>query len=342
MLPCCEGSTSSPRIISGQFKEPVSGPVISAHSRVLADASALRERWPIQSYPFKPHLHNRLVAGVASGVLRLRTRKLERLIFTATTGRSGTQTLARIFAAIPECRATHEPHPMMNGAVLQAASHGDSALVDRVYRQIKSINILRQAAGRRYYLEANHLFIKTFARHAINDFGERLAVVHLVRPAVEVATSIYCLQDFPGTERGNYWWLDYQAPSNLLPIKEILDTDPEFSHPFYKALWYWYEIEARIADWHARVPTLRMVRFETQWLNQLPRVLGLLEAVGVEYPRAAIEAVVGLKENRKEHQKLVVALPDPLADQMDSRFRALLGRLRYRSVHPDASAPRSV
>jgi hypothetical protein len=285
------------------------------------------ERWPMAPYAFSPFKHNRVVAALALRILELRTRGLEKLIFTATTGRSGTLTLARLFSAVPDCIAVHEGHPIMHGPVLRAASFGDTALVNRVYRQIKSVNILRAAAGHRYYLEANHLFIKTFIQNAVQDFGERMVVIHLVRPAVEVATSIYCLNDCPGTERGNYWWLDYRAPNNLLPMADILESTGAFSHPFYKALWYWHEVEARIAAWRARMPTLKFVRFETHWFNDLNKVSALLDELGIRYASPPIKAVIGAREHIKEHQKLLVPLPAELAREMASRFEELLGRL---------------
>jgi hypothetical protein len=263
------------------------------------------ESWPASSYEFKPLKHNPLVAGLALQLLKFRTRRLERVIFTATTGRSGTLTLSRLFSAVRGCI-------------------GDAALVDRVYRQIKAVNIRRAAAGYRYYLEANHLFVKTFIQNAVVDFGARLAVVHLVRPAVEVATSIYCLGNFPGTERGNFWWLDYRAPSNIISMAELLERDPEFSHPFYKGLWYWHEIEARIAAWRAAKPSLKVVRFETHWFNDLQKVCELLDSLGIQYQGPAIEGMIGTREHTKADQKPDAPLPAPVAEQMALRFLEVL------------------
>jgi hypothetical protein len=306
---------------------PVKDDDSSPAGELRRNSTTPTERWPLTSYPFKPLKHNRIVGGLALHLLELRNRKLEKLIFTATTGRSGTLTLSKVFSAVPGCASVHEAHPVMNGSVLRAASYGDTALVDRVYHQVKAVNILRAAVGHRYYVEANHLFIKAFAQHAVDDFGERLAVIHLVRPAVEVATSICGLQDHPGTERGNYWWLDYKAPSNMIPMAKILDSDPEFSHPFYKALWYWHEIEARIAAFHARIPTLKIVRFETRWLNDLPRICLLLDELGIEYERSPIERMIGTREHTKESQKIGTALPAGKGAQMASRFEELLAIL---------------
>jgi len=278
----------------------------------------------MSSFNFNPLKHNPLVAAIARPALWLRTRELEKVIFTATTGRSGTLALAKLFAAVPDCIALHEAHPVMNGAVLDAANSGNTALSDRVYQQIKAINIRRSAMGHRYYMEANHLFIKSFVRQAIEDFGARLGVIHLVRPAVEVATSIYRLQDYPGTERGNFWWLNYRAPANLIQIAEVLDSDGEFSHPYYKALWYWHEVESRIAALRAQAPQLNMVRFETGWLNDPERVYGLLDELGCEYDKDKIAPMVGVHAHEKEDEKTGPTLAIDDCRAMLARIRDLL------------------
>jgi hypothetical protein len=261
----------------------------------------------------------------------VRSRAVERLIFTATTGRSGTLTLTRIFAGIPGCRALHEPYPVMNYEVLKAASYGDSEALKRFYRD-KSINILRAAAGYRYYLEANHLFIKTFIEHAARDFGNRLAVIHLIRPPLEVAMSIYRLQRPPGTESGDNWWLDYRAPLNRIRIADALDAG-EFSHPFFKGLWYWFEIETRVQEWRQRLPAIPFVRFETDWFNDSQRLLALAIELGITADRRQIDALVAVKEHTREHLKLIAPLQPDEAQGMFERFVALLRRRC-----PDAAA----
>ena len=299
----------------------------------IGTATPLRpERWPLLPYPFEPIKHSRVVAGLALQLLRLRTRGLEKLIFTATTGRTGTLTLTKLFAGVPGCRAVHEAHPIMNGSVLHAASYGDTALADRVYRRVKSVNIRRAAVGHRYYFEANHLFIKTFANNVLADFGRRVVVVHLVRPTVDVARSIYQLRDYPGTERGNYWWLDYKAPTNRLAMADTLESDPEFSHPFYKALWYWHEVEARIADWRARMPAVTVVDFETKWLNDLGRVCSLLDQLGLQYDTARLATLIGTREHTKDWQKIDDPLPAQEAEQKAERFRQLLEKLARQPI----------
>jgi hypothetical protein len=265
-------------------------------------------------------------AFLADCYFKLRTSGLKKVIFTATTGRSGTLTLARLFSAVPGCLSLHEPYPIMNAEILQAASFGDFATSEQVYRRIKSINIRRASVGHRYYFEANHLFIKTFIEHAAQDFGDRLEVIHLVRPPIEVAMSIYRLSDYPGTEMGNRWWLDFRAPLNRIQIADVLDRDDEFSHPFYKALWYWFEIEARVQEWQARLPNVPFHRFETEWLNDRQRIFELMDKLKMPYVASDLAPHVGTKEHARDHHKQVAAIPPDQAQRMLERFKELLAQ----------------
>ena len=268
--------------------------------------------------------HNDVTAYLARKYFDYRARNLEKLIFTATTGRSGTLSLARIFSAIPGCLSLHEPDPIMNGKALEAASYGAVNYVNRIYRVRKSVVIRRNAVGYRYYLESNHQFIKTFAQQVVDDFKDRVHVIHLVRSPLEVAMSIYRLQDYPGTEVGNFWWLDYRAPLNHIKIADLLDSHREFSHPFYKALWYWFEIEERIASWRKSMPSVPFVRFETNWFDKTERIFELLNRLKIDYEKPAIEAMTGTKEHSREQHKILPPLAQRDAERMLSLFEEAL------------------
>jgi hypothetical protein len=257
-------------------------------------------------------------------VLAQRTRNLERVVFTATTGRSGTLALAKLLAKVPGCVSLHEPYPIMNDEILKATSYADEAAADWMYRRVKSVNILRASAGRRYYVEANHLFVKTFLRQAVEEFKDRLAVVHLVRSPIDVAMSLYCLDELPGTEIAKTWWLDHRAPTNVIQISQLLDGDGEWAHPFFKGLWYWYEVELRFAAWRARFPTMKVVRFETEWLNDGDRVFHMLDELGMDYVGSKVAEAVGRKEHLCTESKVRPPIARAEAEQMDMRFRRLL------------------
>jgi len=256
-------------------------------------------------------------------------KNLERVVFTATTGRSGTSTLTRLFAAIPGCLALHEPHPAMNGKALIAANWGDRHLVDISYEREKSVNIRRVASGCRYYIECNHLFIKTFYKNAIEDFGDRIGVIHLVREPLAVADSIYRLREHPGTPKGNEWWLDYRAPQNRIRLTEILESPGEFGHAFYKTLWYWFEIEARIAEWQQQFPEVPVFRIDTPELNDPERVFAMFDWLGMQYCKDSVQPLIGVRENRKEENKLLPGIAPEQAAQMLERFQEILGNRGY-------------
>jgi hypothetical protein len=188
--------------------------------------------------------------------------------------------------------------------------------------------------GYRYYAEANHLFIKTFVSQVAEDFGPRLRVIHLVRQPLAVASSIYRLQDYPGTEVGNRWWLDYRAPTNQLPMAQILDQDSEFSHPFYKGLWYWFEVEARIQVWRRRLPHVPFYRFETDWLNDPARVQMLLGELELPADPQRMLEYIGTKENERDCHKRG---PELSVDEMHGKLELFRGLLESRGHRAQVS-----
>ena len=150
--------------------------------------------------------------------------------------------------------------------------------------------------------------------------------------------SLYCLKQLPGMRVAEVWWLDHRAPTNLLQIADLLDSDAEFSHPFYRALWYWYEVEMRFAVWRARLPSMKVAYFDTDWFNDRSRVLRLFDELGLDYERSKIESAVIAREHTKSELKVLPALSFSAAEKMDQRFQELLdsrgldlSAIRYRS-----------
>jgi hypothetical protein len=260
---------------------------------------------------------------------QFRCRNLKKIIFVATTGRSGTMTLVDIFNHIPGCKAEHEPYPAMFDDVLKAKCAGDEAYVSSQYWQKKSVNLRRAAVGFQFYFESNHMFIKTYIEYAVKDFGDKMTIIHLLRDPEKVANSIYALQDFPGTEEGNKWWLDYKAGNNFIRIADLLDYDEEFKHPFYKGLWYWYEIEARIAHWKQALPHVQFLEFNTEDFNDPNKTFKLLRDLGVEFDQTRLSAQISTQSNTRPHQKLSDPLPINLAIAMNEQFKRLLASKGY-------------
>jgi len=259
---------------------------------------------------------------------KFRCRSTRNFIFVATTGRSGTMTLVDLLNNITRCKAEHEPYPAMFNEVLKEKSLGNEEYVKNVYWRVKSINLWRAATGFRHYLESNHMFIKTYIEYAAEDFGKKIQVIHLVRDPIKVANSIYALQDFPGTIEGNKWWLDYTATNNLIYIPEYLDNDTEFKHPFYKGLWYWYEIEARIKYWKEKLPQINFIKFNTEDFNAPSKVFALLTTLGIEFDPESLVTKIDIQSNTRPHQKVSGTIPIEQANVMHDRFVKLLADLK--------------
>jgi hypothetical protein len=245
--------------------------------------------------------------------------------------------LARIFAAIDGCVAYHEPWPDMHGQNLINLAVDEDPYVRFLYRTVKSVNIRRYSYGAKYYFEANHIFIKNFYHHVIEDFPGKVKVVHLVRDPVKVSNSIYSLGHYPGTEEGNQWYLDYRGASNKIQIADILDRDKRYSHVFYRCLWYWYEIEERIKIFREKYPGVPVIDFRTEDINQIEKIVSLLREMQLSYEIGKIAEVTGVCENPMTSDKRIPPLDMEKAKDMHQRFLELLTELNYRIAVPISS-----
>ncbi len=273
--------------------------------------------------------YNAIICYIYRLYYRLRCRRLKSIIFVATTGRSGTGTMVDIFNNTSDCKAEHEPYPAMYDEVLKAKSSGREDFVSKMYWQVKSINLWRAAVGISHYLESNHLFIKTYIEYAVKDFADRVVVIHLLRDPIKVANSIYALQHLPGTEEGNKWWLDYTATDNLIQISDLLDNDPEFRHPFYKGLWYWYEIEERVKYWKRKLPQVKFIDFKTEDFNDRNKTIALFRSLELNFDPEQVASMINTQSNKRPQQKVCEPLPAERAKAMNERFRSLLDSLAF-------------
>ncbi|WP_182870608.1 hypothetical protein [Stieleria mannarensis] len=204
-------------------------------------------------------------------------------IFCASTGRSGTHTLRRIFEQVPGVWAEHEPWPRCNGELLEKWNSGradDEEFFRDQIRYYKVPRIIFRAGLAPVYLEANHQFIKSFADEAAESLGGRLKVVVLRRSPIAVAASMTGRGDVPGTDRGNVWNLKPDWPKNLIQVNELL-TSERYSHAFYRCIWYCFEVEARIQRFQEKYPSVETFELETGDLNKREDVLRLAEWMGV-------------------------------------------------------------
>jgi hypothetical protein len=162
-----------------------------------------------------------------------------KLIFTVTTGRSGTELLQRLFSLLPGVTSVHEPEPKFS-RVLRQAQENQSCARDFLLN-LKLPEIARCTQS--FYVETSHLFCKGFLKTAL-QLGLRFDLVVLRRPARDVARSLYELDTIPArTEWGRSFLL---APSDpgVLPLPHW-----ETMHDYQLCYWYCLEIERRAIEY---------------------------------------------------------------------------------------------
>jgi hypothetical protein len=159
----------------------------------------------------------------------------KRLIFTVTTGRSGTDYLARMLGCVPGVASRHEARPNFVWAMRDVQN--DPELGRRFWVEQKLPAI--EAASGSVYSETSHVVCKGFLEPLL-ELGHRPDLILLWRPHREVAMSMYRLGTIPGrTPKGLKWYLQPDDPGVLaLPGWQQL-------HDYQICYWYCLEIERR-------------------------------------------------------------------------------------------------
>jgi hypothetical protein len=243
------------------------------------------------------------------------------LVFTVTSGRSGTQTLARIFEAIPEVAATHEGVPAFQDVMRLALSNPALARDFLLMRKLPAI----AAAPEPIYFESSHVFGKGFLLPALS-LGLRPRVLFLRRDPRRIALSLERIGATPHRTAGGRSHHLSPADPSLLPVQPWDDfTDYQ--------LCYWYALEAirrqRIKHDMAVRAGCNCRYLDIEDLRTPRDVWNLLAAMGIDVDcssetEAALAAVVGRAFNLKEKKP---SLRRPQAE-LDGQERVVIDRVQ--------------
>ncbi len=270
--------------------------------------------------------YNPLTVSLTEKYVSSRAQTVEAYIFMATTGRSGSKSLARVFEAADDAVTYHEPYPIMFSHFPDLDEPPKGEARKEYFRKLfyvkKGINIKRNAIGHRYYVETNHQFIKNFADFAIEYFGDRIRIIHVLRDPVKVASSFYSIESIPDTTpRGKVYAIDPKDEENIVQMDDLLYHDPEFKDPFYKCLWYWYELHSRTKRYKERHPSVRWHTMNTHDMNDREKLVEMFDALGVSYNSDKLDEVVGTRSNRVPHMKKQAIDPEK-ANEMHRKLLA--------------------
>lgn len=248
--------------------------------------------------------HNAASVFVFSKLLEYLCRDVESYVFVANSGRCGSVTLSKIFETVEGGISLHEPAPVMFNDYASGTDR-KKYFRDLFYKK-KRIYVNTAAKGHRYYFETNHQFVKNFIDPAVEYYGERIRILHLVRDPVSVASSFYQVNTIPGQWEGGgvLYLIDPRESDNIISAADLLYGSKEFSHDIYKCLWYWYEVEARTKAAKLRHGGIPFYRLKTEELNDPGAVLKMFKGLAIEVDPARLNAVVGVKANTRTSEKV--------------------------------------
>ena len=245
-----------------------------------------------------------------------------RLIFTVTTGRSGTAALAHRMGSLRGVTATHEPRPSFAEALRSVNRAPGLALEFWVRRKLPAIARGRSAI----YVETSHLAGLGFLEE-LTLLGLPLELILLARPARAVALSLWRLDTIPGRNlRGHRYYLSPRDPVQLrLPLDRL-----DGLHDYQLCYWYAREVEARQALWERRATSNgpRIVRLETRELERPNVTQRLAEELDLGIRRWTIkplEAALGTRHrNDKRDKKLPRDLTPSELERLEDEVRLLV------------------
>ena len=183
------------------------------------------------------------------------------LVFTVTSGRSGTKLLATLLGECLGIEAEHEAAPRVNFVLRSIINAPEVAAAWLAHEKLPAI--AARAKGL-VYAETSHLFCKGLIE-PILELGLRPKFIILTRPAAEVARSLFQMNAIP--ERTGAGRLVLLGPSDpgVLPLLGW----QRFSD-YQLCYWYAREIERRQTAYEAlfHVRSLAAFRVEMRALTQ--------------------------------------------------------------------------
>ena len=160
----------------------------------------------------------------------------KRLIFTVTTGRSGSKYISKLLSLLPNITVEHEPKP--NFSCIMRAIQTNKYMARKFWQEKKLPYIKKY--GKLVYIELSHLFCKGFVEPLL-ELNIVPDLIILRRDPRKVASSLYGMNVIPSKSfSGLQYCLSPNDPDNIT----ILNNWQEASD-YGLCYWYVLEIEER-------------------------------------------------------------------------------------------------
>ena len=248
----------------------------------------------------------------------------KRLVFTLTTGRSGTAGLARALGAWRGVCARHEPKPTFGSAFRTVQAAPWTAREFWLEHKLPRIAKVAQPI----YAETSHLACKGFLE-ALFELGLRPALIELERAPREVAQSLFALGTIPGRSFGGVKY--YLSPDDR-GARLALPEGSRGLCDYQLCYWYALELAARAAELRERARALGLccARFETARLGDAAALAALGRELDLGPLRLGgarrLAHAAARRLNAKSEKKRRAPLGEARAAELEAELARRLGR----------------
>lgn len=261
-----------------------------------------------------------LSRAMIRGALVKPRKPQQRLIFTSTNGRSGSDMLHTLFGGFHDLTTTHEPEPDFRHLRPFAA---ESKVLAKNWLKYVKLPAIAELPGS-IYVETSHMFCKGYVEPMV-ALGQAFDLIVLVRPARQIALSMCRLPAVPGS--GPWARCFYVSPGepNLLPLK---DTSKLSDYQ----ICYWHALEnERRQEKYRRVVLERggrVAQIETADLCNGVAVVAMFEALALDLSQldfGVLEERLQKRVNIKAHEKKDIEFDDTRIEREEAQVRELTG-----------------
>lgn len=263
--------------------------------------------------------------------------------FTATTGRTGTQSLVELFQLnLPDCKAEHEPacypryfgwlHRRLFPTRLDKLTRRGFGHALEWYDQDspRLMRLVRCRAGRirrlgcRVYLESSHAFLSSLGESYLREFPD-LGLIHLTRTPLEVAVS-YCHRNRIPTDDSRFLRVFSHWHPHPDSRQNCLRPPPARLNCLQYYLWAWIEAELRFLCFVEKYPSVRHFALDTAELNEVNRITDMFRFFGLE-TRSAVPELPPVRNRNRERTLVTEAVRETAHDLLRRLDIEVLERL---------------
>lgn len=240
-----------------------------------------------------------------------------RVVLTVTSGRTGTDTVSKLFGDLPDTTSLHEPNPNHRFILHRVQSRPEEAAWFFWHLQAPAL-LARDGAN---VVETSHMFCKGFFEPCIAA-GFRPSLLFMERETQAVAQSLLLKNAVPRRTGAGYRYLVAPDDEPYLPVEGA-----ESLSDYQLCYWYALEIETR-QQLYAELASelgLTTAKIATGELSDAARLVETVTALGLADEEAAQEAVakmaVGKAFNATPRDKLKELKIDAEAEEAALRER---------------------